>query len=351
MTVAHLGYVAAIVLVVACLAVVLLLVLIRLGKDRSERRRLHRRSQVWRLILTLTTGEPDEVEDARIRILAARPVDRAAVEEDAFALVPKLRGEARDRLRDVLRAWGSVDAAVRATTSRSAVRRCRGLYRLGVLAQPERRDVVLDCLDDRDFAVRRVAMLALGSFPDAVVVENLLRRAALEPRLRRDFLASVERIGAVAVPVLRSSVTQPPDEQETGERRVFLAAEALGLVGAIQAVPEIELAMEGASVELQVACIHALGELGAASSVVALSGPLGHQHPDVRREAARSLGLLGSEWAVPALTSVLHDDNVEVARAAANALHRCGPSGRQVLADSKAPVAREVAALAALGSR
>ena len=41
---------------------------------------------------------------------------------------------------------------------------------------------------------------------------------------------------------------------------------------------------------------------------------------------------------------------VEVARAAAGALRRAGSRGREILALSEAPVAREALALAALGS-
>jgi HEAT repeat protein len=354
MTLAHVGYVAAVLLAAACLAVVGLLVLTRVSKDSAERRRLSLRAPVWQHVLALTTGEDDEVEQARAALLALGPAGRAAVEEDAFALVPKLRGSARTRLRDVLRSWGSVDLAVRNAASRSAVRRCRGLHRLGVLAEGDRRADVLAGLDDRDFAVRRTAVLALGSFPDEDVVRGLLAHTTVEPRLRRDFLASIDRIGTVAVPVLRAELTRSlrQDRAEDGSdeaaRRGYLAAEALGLVGAIQAVPELEAALEGPSLELKIACIDALGDLGAASSVVALAGPLGHTDPDVRRAAARAIGLVGGPWGVPALNDVLYDDNVEVARAAANALRRCGVTGVEVLAASDAPVAREVLALSAL---
>lgn len=352
MSIAHAAYVAAVLLSVACLVVAGALVAIRVGKDRAQARRLTRRTPLWQHVLALTTGEEDEVEEARLLLLALSPADRAVVEEDAFALVPKLRGSARDVLRGVLRAWGSVDLAARNAASRSAVRRCRGLYRLGVLA--ERRDAVLAGLDDHDFAVRRTAVLALGSFPDSDVVHGLLRRATLEPRLRRDFLAAIDRIGAAAVPVLRRELRSLTRDRATsgpgeGARRGHLAAEALGLVGAIQAVPELEAALVGASDELMMACIDALGDLGASSSVVALAGPLSHDNPDVRRVAAQAIGLVGGPWGVPALTGVLYDANVEVARAAANALRRCGAQGMEVLADSPAPVAREVLALAALG--
>jgi hypothetical protein len=349
MSVAHFGYLAALVLLVGCLLVVAILVALRIGKDNAERRHARLRAPVWRDVMILSTGEPDEVDEAFGRLLATDARERAVMLGDAFALVPKLRGSARDRLRDVLRHWGSVDEAVRSTRSRSRVQRCRGYYRLGVLAEPALQDSVIAGLDDRDFAVRRTAMIALGSFPESVVVDHLLTAAAAEPRLRRDFLASVDRIGHAAVPTLRRALTRSLADGEGGDRRGFLAAEALGLVGAMAAVPTLEEALAGSSVELKIACMHALGRLGAPSSVVALSGPLGHGEPEVRRVAADALGLVGGTWAVPALLTVLHDDSVEVARAAANALVRCGPRGRAALEDSSTPVAREVLALAAIG--
>ena len=277
--------------------------------------------------MVLTTGEADEVGRPTAGSSRSAPAGRAAVEEDAFALVPSCGappGSACARCCE----WGAVDEAVRYAASRSSVRRCRGLYRLGVLPRRDRRADVLARLDDRDFAVRRTACWPWARSPTGRG-RGQLARAAVEPRLRRDFLSSVDRIGAAAVPVLRAGLTRSlgrtAEAAPTGARRGFLAAEALGLVGAVSAVPALEAALEQSSVELKFACIHALGQLGASSSVVALAGPLGHPDPDVRRAAAQSLGLIGGAWAVPALTDVLHDDNVEVARAAANALHRCGP--------------------------
>ena len=354
MTLARFGFVSAVVLAVGSLLLVVALVAVRVLKDRSEQRRLHLRGPVWRVVLTLSGGEDDEVEEAYQRLLSTTPAERAAVENDAFALLPKMRGDARDRLRTVLRAWGTTDSPSHSIRSRSAVRRCRGYYRLGVLAEEERRDDVLGGLDDRDFIARRTSMLALGSFPHPDVVARMLDRAVAEPRLRQDFLASIDRIGRVAVPVLAEQLAVARDEATTypmrSERRGQLAAEALGLVGAVEAVRDIEAATGGAPEEMQIACINALGELGSPSSVPALAGSVGHESADVRRVAAQSLGLVGGRHAVDALTPVLDDDNVEVARAAANALQRCGPLGQAVLHASDAPVAREVLALAALGS-
>ena len=354
MTLAGFAYTAAVILVVLCVAVMVLLVLVRVVKDRSERRRLTVRAPVWRVVLVLSSGEGEELDDAYARLLSASPSERQAVVHDAFALLPKLRGDARQRLREVLRAWDTTRGARNSTRSRSAVRRSRGYYRLGVLAEPGRRELVLRGLADRDYIARRTAMLALGSFREPVVVERMLDAAVEEPRLRRDFLASVDRLGQVAVPVLRAQLAVALDETrarpEEGGRRGQLAAEALGLVGAVGAVGALEAALPGAPAEMQVACINALGQIGSPTSVHVLTEAVDHDSADVRRVAAQSLGLVGGRTAVVPLTAALRDESTEVARAAANGLRRCGPDGRSVLEASPAPVAREVLALAALGS-
>lgn len=354
MSLARFGYLSAASFAVACVLVVVALVAVRVVKDRAERRRLSLRAPVWRVVLTLSGGEDDEIDEAYQRLLDTTVAEREAVENDAFALLPKLRGDARERLRQVLRAWGTIGNARHSTVSRSAVRRCRGYYRLGVLAEPGRHEEVAAGLDDRDFIARRTSMLALGSFPDVAVVARMLEAAVGEPRLRRDFLASIDRIGQVAVPVLMAELERARAEARTyplrSERRGLLAAEALGLVGAVQSVRVIEESLRGAPEEMQIACINALGELGSPTSVPALAAAVTHRSPDVRRVAAQSLGLVGGRDAVLALGDVLDDANIEVARAAANGLQRCGPAGQAVLHDSPAPVAREVLALAALGS-
>ncbi len=353
MSLAQFAYVAALVLGVGSAFLVVSLVLVRVLKDRSERRRLTVRGPVWRVVMTLSTGEGEELDAAYARLLATSPVERQAVVNDAFSLVPKLRGEARQRLREVLRAWGTTDGARNSTRSRSAVRRTRGYYRLGVLAEPGRRNLVLEGLQDRDFIARRTAMLALGSFASPDVVAGMLDAAVEEPQLRRDFLASIFRIGRPAVPVLREQLAAALGETtvriEEGGRRGQLAAEALGLVGAFDAVGSLEQAVTGAPEEMQVACINALGQLGSPTSVEILSVAVRHDSPDVRRVAAQSLGLVGGPAAVTPLSAALVDPSVEVARSAANALRRCGAPGQAALDDSSAPVAREVLALAALG--
>lgn len=367
--------VAAVSLGTLCVLSVLALLLVRVGTGRAEARRLDLRTPVWRQVLTMTTGEDDEVDAAFATLQRLSRAEVQVVEPDAFGLLPKLRGAAQERLRTLLRQWGSAARAEALVGSWSAVRRCRGLYRLGSLADPASLPLVLERLGDRDFAVRRTAVQALGSLGDAGAVPPMLALASREPLLRRDFLASVDRIGSGSGPVLErelgealarvgaATVTGAGPVSEAGaseevspqealaRRKAQLAAEALGLVDATGAVPVlVRAALEVDDVPLVTACLDALGLLGSPAALPALRAGLGHPAAEVRRTAAQALGLLGGRAAVEALAPVLEDPAVEVARAAAQALGRGGRPGAEVLAASEAPVARETVALAALGA-
>ncbi|HYH34697.1 MAG TPA: HEAT repeat domain-containing protein [Nocardioides sp.] len=346
MTVGHIGYWAAVIIGLGCLTVVVSLVVIRLHADRDERRTRELRTPLWRVVLTLSAGDPDEVEEARRRLLALTPTERSAVESDVFALVPKLRGESRERVRDVLRAWGSVDQARNSTASASPVRRARGYYRLGVLGLADRRDDVLAGLDDRDFTARRTAMLALASFPEPAVIEAMLAAAATEPRLRHDFLAAVDQVGEPAAAVLVRRLDDPATDSPVREQ--WLAAEALGLVGGYEALPALEACLKEPDEELRIAALGALGELGAPSSMTVVASQLADTSSDVRRAATTAAGMIGGPSALLVLEIGLRDEDVEVARTAATALRRGGAAGRTILESVPVPVAREALALADL---
>ena len=336
MTLAHVGYVAAVLLAGACLAVVGLLVLTRVSKDRAERRRLSLRAPVWQHVLALTTGEDDEVEQARAALLALGPAGRAAVEEDAFALVPKLRGSARTRLRDVLRSWGSVDLAVRNAASRSACAGAGACYRLGVLAEGDRRD-------RRPRGARRPG---LRRAPDRGTGPRLLPRRGRRPRAARP-----HHRRAAAAPRLPG--LHRPDRHRRGAgaaRRadpLAAAGPCRGRLrrGARRAVPGRRGARPGRRHPGRAGARgRPRGALGRAQDRLhrrprgPRRGVLGgrarrparpRRTRTVRRAAARAIGLVGGPWGVPALNDVLYDDNVEVARAAANALRRCGATRRR----------------------
>ncbi len=346
MTVGHIGYWAAVTIGLGCLVVISCLVVVRLRADRRERRATALRNPLWRVVLTMSAGGAGEVEAARGRLLALSTSERAVIEDDMLALLSKLRGESRERVREVLRQWRSADDLRASTTSRSAVRRARGYYRLGVLGLHGRKDEVVAGLDDRDFTARRTAMLALANFPDPEVVDRMLVATAAQPRLRQDFLAAVDQIGEPAVPVLVSHLGSPASDEPGPEQR--LAAEALGLVGDHRSALALEATLKESDEELRIAALHSLGRLSVPLSIVGVTSQLGDASAHVRRAAVEAAGLIGGSSSLLILEIGLHDEDVEVARAAATALRRSGRRGRELLVDADAPVAREALALAEL---
>jgi HEAT repeat protein len=191
-------------------------------------------------------------------------------------------------------------------------------------------------------------MLALASFPEHDVIEQMLLAATAEPRLRHDFLAAVDQIGTPAAQVMVEHLRAPTSDEPDRERR--LAAEAVGLVGEIEAASSLERCLLEDDDELRIAALHALGALGSPSSLIAVTAQLGDDSPEVRQAAVVAAGQIGGPSALLLLEIGLGDDDVEVARAAAGALRRSGERGQRVLGASEAPVAREALALAALGS-
>lgn len=346
-------------LLALCLLAVLALVVLRVVRVRRERRREGARTPIWRGVMLVATAEDDEVLDVQQHLEALDRRAVATVEQDVFALLPKLRGAGAERVRALLKVWGSEDRAVRMAGSRSAVRRCRGLYRLGVLGDPASVPVVQRGLTDRDHVVRRTALQAAGSFADDALVRAAVLLVAGEPPLRRDLLASLDRTGLPTATVLRELLAEalpqasegaggvPPDAAAL--RRATLCAEGLGLVddGSSAAVLMAVLERPAPPVLLG-ACADALGRLGVPGALPALAGLRDHPAEDVRRRAAAALGLVGGPSAVEPLTALLRDPQVEVARTAAEALRRCGMPGVLVLRSSATPVAREVLRLAAL---
>lgn len=358
MTTERLAWYAAAACALACLVVACVLIVTRYVRDRSDERRRTVRAPVWQQVLLLTTGDDEEVEAATLALLRTSRHERTAVFEDAFKLVPKLRGAARTRLQQLMRDWGSLHQAQRLARSRSVTRRCRGMYQLGILADPGSQELLVESLSDGEFAVRRTALLALASYTGDDVVTAVLDAAAREVRLRHDFLATIDRIGASAVPVLQKALDEGgrdgngPLGGRTEDRRQFLAAEALGLVGGLAAVPTLEGSLRSEVVELVIAAVNALGDLGAPTSVMALAQLLEHPSVEVRRTTAVALGLIGGAGSLAFLAAALRDDNVEVARAAAQALERCGEGGVRTLEASAAhPVVRETLALSRLAVR
>ena len=329
------------------LAVVLVvaLVVIRATSEQLERASRRRRDGLRHLILAALLGEPDESDEARGVLRGRDGRAWAQVERQAFAMLPKIKGDSHEVLVALLLSRGAAGHAYQNATARSLVRRSRGAYQLGALGDADAVPTLLTLLRDKHFLVRRTAVRALGQVRHPAAVTPLLDAVTRDPALARDVVAALQRIGPGAAPELRKDLDLLVGDQRSG-RRGALVATVLGLHGDIAAVPALVAAVDhGRHPALRAAAAQALGEIGVPSAVPSLVKALAAHDTAVRLEAATALGKVSDASAVTALATALGTGVREVDRAIAGALLQLGERGRAALVGHASPYAAEALAV------
>ncbi|WP_310962652.1 HEAT repeat domain-containing protein [Nocardioides terrisoli] len=332
---------------VAGLVFVVLLAL-RLGVMTIDRRTDRRRAADREVIFDLLMGEPEEAEAARADLLGRGGRAWDHTEDLVYEMLPKLKGDSRGRLVEVLAIRGAVRRARRLSHSVSAVRRCRGAFALGVLGDVESQSRLVELLGDRHFLVRRTAVRALGNLGDPGGAAPLLELIGDEPRLSRDLTYALHRIGPGAGPLLRAEVASGLEHPEDRHLHADLAATVLGLLGDVAAGSVLTRGVSSPRLGFGLACAEALGRIGSPDAIPSLTATLDDPRPPIRVAAAQALGLLGSDAAVARLLEVVEEDDPGVSRQAADALRALGPAGVEVLRGSLSSYAVEAVALADL---
>ncbi|QIX27444.1 HEAT repeat domain-containing protein [Nocardioides sp. JQ2195] len=333
----------------ASIVAVVALVVLRVTTDRRAARLQQEHAVVREVVLSFVMGEDDEVERARDRIVGMRGGEWDRTESQIFSLLPKVRGETRERLVAVVRERGAAQRARQLVRSRSAVIRCRGAHRLGALRDPGDGPVLATLLDDRQFLVRRVALRALGSIGDPTRVPAVLS-CADEPAMTRDVVSALQRMGIEASPELRRQLETALRTDHDHDRVAEVAAIALGLIGDTVAVPLLVQALAARDGAVRVAAATALGAIGSQVAVPALVEQLDSDDDRLREVAARALGEIGDVRAAAALSRALMASPRLAARAIAAALLRLGEAGRAELRAHTSPYAGEALAVDALRS-
>jgi hypothetical protein len=318
---------------------VVVLLVVRSTKDAAERLTRHRRDDLRRQVLTALLGEGQESARA---VATLRSRDGRAwrlVERQAFAMLPKVKGDSRRSLVTLLDSRGAVARAHGNARARSTVRRSRGAYQLGALGDSSAVPALQELLASSHFLVRRTAVRALGQVGDPIAVPSLLDAVTRDPALVRDVVAALQRIGPDASPYLRKDLAFLVRAEHSG-RRGALVATVLGLHGDIGSAPILVDALErGHQASLRSAAAQALGEIGVPGAVPALVRALDGEEPLLRRGAATALGRIGDTSAVPALAATLGSGGHEVDRAVAGALLKLGRAGVQALESHGSPYA------------
>lgn len=329
-----------------------------------------RRRPLRRLLLTYATGEPDDpdADAAYAELLALSPMARRDAEPDAYALLNHLSGSTRTHVIDLVVAWGGTSRAQSLSTSRLVTRRCRGLHRLGLLAQAGSLPVITAALADPHPLVRRVALDACAHYGALAPLDAMTSAVVADRDLRRDYLATLAVLGSDVGGAVRERLAHLAapdhlvDDTDTRSEAGFtlrLMCEAAGVVrdwasgrhlvtvlDHLLALPDDPTTSStGGDSGLVAAAVQALGRVGNPGHTPVLRRALTSTDPRVRRAAAAALGELASPDSVAALGALTDDADLSVARAAATALAACGPRGTSVLTYLDTPAAIEARAL------
>lgn len=328
---------------------ILALLVIRARRRLLERRRAAQTARLRSDLVAIVDGEEPEASEAAARLVALRGRHWHRADELLVGMLPKVRGDAKDRVRAVLRSRGAEERAVAQLGSGRAAERCRGAFALGAMGAEDATSRVIELLDDRSPLVRRVAVRSLGMMQDPAAAEPLLQAANKPEAVQRDLVQALIQLGAGAAPVLRARVLHLIAHPDSVDRSAPAAAEALGFIGDVASARILAAAVDGGSTALQLAAAQALGHLDVPAGVPALqraiTSPVSAQ---LKLAAATSLGQLGAEAAIPELLHAVEEGGPSVSRTAASALLSLGPAGRDALARSSAPYAVEALAVDAM---
>lgn len=339
-----------IVFTVLAFAAVVVLLALRAGRDLRAGQRESAAAAARTRVTAAMAAEDNDAETAWAELTALRGRAWADAEAALLRTVPKVRGDARIRALELLRAKGTERRALRQIRSGRSMQRARGAFALGAVESRTGSSALAALLDDRSPLVRRIAVRALGSAGDPTVAPRLLDAADRDEGLSRDVAFALSRLGPEANPALRAAVASAT-ASDTGGHAGRIAAEILGSTGDVTAVPVLSDAVDQGPEPVQLAAAHALGILDAPAGLWALRRALRSRSPQLQVAAATSLGALGDPSAVDELVEALRHPEVAVARAAGTALLRIGPIGRSALHADNSPCAIETLALDALRSR
>lgn len=206
-------------------------------------------------------------------------------------------------------------------------------------------------LKEKDFAIRRETMTALGNWGDASATAAMIELLHDKEWVVRARAAEVlgEMRDPAAVPMLVAVLQdQSRPEMESGIYHVYdCAAKALGKIGTAPAIFTLREMLKSTDMTIRFRAARALLEAGETSAVPALIRLMHAQDLSVRLNAIRMLGGSGAAGAVPALIAMLHVETIPlpIRTAAAEALHKLGDSEtlpRKILACSQLVVKEKI---------
>ncbi len=195
--------------------------------------------------------------------------------------------------------------------------RISAIMLLGLLRNERALHPLLEISQEEEFAddVRKALVFMGRSRP-----ESLLPLFSVENAYYRRFLARVA--GEVCSEIYTSRLIDYLHDEDGHVRA--LAAKALSMIGALEAVPYIKSLLQDPYEDVQEAAVEALSGLKEGLDIKEVISWLKEADPSLRRSSARLLGLLRAEEAVHELGFAVKDSEPSVRRAAVEALRSIG---------------------------
>ncbi len=332
---------------IGCLVLAVVLVLLRITFGFLTRRAERRAARLRALFFDLLMGEGETVLVAERTLVRLQGRHWEIARKQAFRMLPKLRGDSRETLVRLLHDKGAARVALRQVSAWSSVTRCHGAFALGMLGDQRSAQPLIRCLEDREFLVRRVATRALGNLRSSDAVRPLLELGRREPRLARDLIFALHRIGPDATGPLRAELSGSIDG-DIPALSGQIVTNVLGLLGDYSSKDLLVRGLDSFTPALAAACADALGAICAPDTEPALVRALDSPSGIVRSATAKALGSMGSTASVRQLGHLMDAADPLGSREAAGALLELGPVGRARVAISSSPYALEALALADL---
>ncbi len=208
--------------------------------------------------------------------------------------------------------------------------RLRAIWSLGQLRDKRAVPLLLDQLKDADAAVATQAALALAAMGEAAVPGLISLLGSAQPAVCQSAVKALSSMANVALRPLLNIVqddTQP-------EVAVAGAAQALGLLRDVQAIPslvQLLRARDGKMAPVAAAALASLGAPAARALVDAL--PTQGAESELGATIVGALVSLGAD-AIPSLIQSLDNPNSTIRNAAAEALTRLGSTATSALIES-----------------
>ena len=304
----------------------------------------------YRLGLVAMASGEDEGGQAKFALCALPSPIWARLRPSVVAFLPKVRGLPADDLTELMRAHGEIDEAGRMLSSRSAVRRARAAYLLGLMRDTDSVVLLVPLLNEPVADVRMVAARALGTIGDPSAASAVLRAL----RTQHGHIGLPAWVAAEALLAMGSGIEPALQiglaSQDPAVRHVCAVVAGHGTY--LLAAPQLRilLATDGDG-DVRVSAAVALGRLGGADDAATLAR---HAHASestvLRRTCATALGDLGHREGMEALTELLGDGDRRLAELAADSLVRIGSEGIARLEEAAATPLQGPSARAARGA-